>query len=292
MDELIDTADDLVPLSDEEINAFFEDLDEDKDGYITFEELEAKLYQVHEELAPNPQKHNLNHPDRRDLEKNEGYAGDGLHLFLCSLMPNCGGRLDKADFVDRVGEWKVPSQKQTDSAEQDGEAQACERRLPLRRHIRAYWSIHGPVLWWATFAIFSPELGWGVIVAKASAGVLSPNLFFMLLSMSRHFSTFLRRSYFISRFINRDLSQALHIKMSIVGLFFASLHGIGHPTGTFLYGSSPTEQDDVALLLGPDSVPRPYAVYARSLPGLSGITALGLFWIISLLSVPFIRKLS
>lgn len=114
----------------------------------------------------------------------------------------------------------------------------------------------------------------------------------MLLSMSRHFSTFLLRSYIISKFINWDLSQAFHIKMSIVGLFFASLHAIGHLTGSFLYGSRPAQQADVARILGPDTVPRPYIAYVRSLPGWSGIAGLGLFWIISLLSMPLICKRS
>jgi respiratory burst oxidase len=61
-------------------------------------------------------------------------------------------------------------------------------------------------LWQMVIYIRKPlvraAFGWGVILAKASAGVLYPTLFFMLLSMSRHFSTFLRRSYWISRFVN------------------------------------------------------------------------------------------
>ena len=312
MDGPIRTAsEDYIPLTEQEIQSFFEDIDTDKDGSITFDELEAKLHKVHEELAPEPQKHHLHHPSRRDIEKNLGHAGDGLHAFLCTLMPDCGSSLSRQEFVRRVKSWEVPSQKQTDSKEQDDEDQARERRIPLRRRIRAYWAVHGPVIsfmafvvalqlalgiWQMVIYIRKPlvraALGWGVVLAKASAGVLYPTLFFMLLSMSRHFSTFLRRSYWISRFVNWDLSQAFHIKMSICGLFFASLHAIGHLTGTFLYGSRPAQQDDVERILGPDAVPRPYARYVRSLPGWSGIVALGLFWIISLLSMPLVRKRS
>jgi hypothetical protein len=58
-----------------------------------------------------------------------------------------------------------------------------------------------------------------------------PTMFFLVLSMSRYLSTFARKSYYFSRFINWDLSQSFHIKMSIVALFFASLHAIGHLTG-------------------------------------------------------------
>ena len=312
MDGPIRTAsENYIPLTEQEIQTFFEYIDTDKDGSITFDELEAKLHKVHEELAPEPQKHHLHHPSRRDIEKNLGHAGDGLHAFLCTLMPDCGSSLSRQEFVRRVKSWEVPSQKQTDSKEQDDEDQARERRIPLRRRLRAYWAVHGPVIGFVAFVLalqlafglwqmivyirkplVRAALGWGVILAKASAGVLYPTLFFMLLSMSRHFSTFLRRSYWISRFVNWDLSQAFHIKMSICGLFFASLHAIGHLTGTFLYGSRPAQQDDVERILGPDAVPRPYAKYVRSLPGWSGIVALGLFWIISLLSMPLIRKRS
>lgn len=302
---------DYKPLTDDEIKAFFEDIDTDKDGSITFDELEAKLHRVHEELAPEPQKHHLNHPARRDIEKDAGRAGDGIHAFLCALMPESGSSMNREEFTRRVKSWEVPSQKQTDSKEQHDEDLAAERKLPLRRRIRAKWAVHGPVYCFMAFVaalqitfgvwqmveyiqkpLVRAAFGWGVICAKVSAGVLYPTLFFMLLSMSRHFATFLRRSYWISKFINWDLSQAFHIKMSICGLFFASLHAIGHLTGTFLDGSRPARQDAVETVLGADAVPRPYARYVRSLPGWSGVVSLGLFWIISLLSMPFIRKRS
>ncbi|KAK5714053.1 hypothetical protein LTR15_010961 [Elasticomyces elasticus] len=312
MDQPIRVANDsLVPLTDNEINNFFDDLDKDKSGYITFDELEHKLKQVHDELAPEPQKHHLHHPARQDLEKNVSHKGDGLHAFLLDLMPECDSRLSRQDFVSRVQRWNVPSQKQTDSKESDAQDSAQGRKMSLRRRVRAYWAVHGPAycfmafvvalqlafgLWQMIIYIRNPvaraAFGWGVVLAKASAGVLYPTLFFMLLSMSRHFSTWLRRSYYISRFINWDLSQAFHIKMSIAGLTFATLHAIGHLSGSFVFGSSRRRQGAVAQALGPDTVPRPYVVYVRSLPGWSGLTALGLFWTVSLFSMPFIRKKS
>ena len=54
-----------VTLTEEEINSFFDDIDADKDGFVTFDELEAKLEQVHMELAPEPKDHHLHHPERR-----------------------------------------------------------------------------------------------------------------------------------------------------------------------------------------------------------------------------------
>ncbi|KAK5683408.1 hypothetical protein LTS10_004940 [Elasticomyces elasticus] len=216
MDQPIRVAnDDLIPLTDDEINDFFDDLDKDKNGYITFDELEHKLKQVHDELAPEPQKHHLHHPARQDLEKNISHKGDGLHAFLLNLMPECESKLSRQDFVSRVQKWEVPSQRQTDSKESDAQDSAQGRKMSLRRRLRAYWAVHGLVycftafvvalqlafgLWQMIIYIRNPvaraAFGWGVVLAKASAGVLYPTLFFMLLSMSRRFSTWLRRSYY------------------------------------------------------------------------------------------------
>lgn len=83
----------------------------------------------------------------------------------------------------------------------------------------------------------------------------------MILSMSRWFATFCRKSYIVSRFINWDYSQSFHIKMAIIATFFATLHAIGHLTGTFLDGSRPERQGAVALLLGGDATPMSYGDY-------------------------------
>ena len=134
---------DFQPLSEEEIQSFFSDLDKDSDGYITIQELEAKLEEVHAELAPEPQKHNLTHPHRRELEKGESRAGDGLHDFLHSLIPGYSNKIAKDEFCQHVKGWNIPSQQQTSSEEESKEDIAEERRLPTRRRIRAYWAVHG-----------------------------------------------------------------------------------------------------------------------------------------------------
>lgn len=131
-----------------------------------------------------------------------------------------------------------------------------------------------------------------LLTVLSSAGVLYPTWFFLVLSMSRYFSTFMRRFKHISRFINWDLSQSFHIKMSCAALCFATLHAIGHLTGSFLYGSRPAQEQAVAAVLGPEAVPRPYIDYVRSLPGWSGITALGLFYLLAILSAPIVRRWS
>jgi len=114
----------------------------------------------------------------------------------------------------------------------------------------------------------------------------------MLLSMSRWFSTWMRRSYYISRVINWDLSQSFHIKISIVAIALATLHAVGHLSGSFVFGSSPDRQTAVTVLLGPEATPKSYTSYLRSTPGWTGLTALGLFYLLALLSMPYIRSWS
>ncbi|KAI5364869.1 Putative EF-hand domain, ferric reductase, NAD binding domain, riboflavin synthase-like beta-barrel [Septoria linicola] len=300
---------DYRPLTDDEIEAFFQDIDRNNDGHVNFEELEKKLHEVHEEIAPNLQGHHILHPARRDAEKRISHDGDGLHAFLCHLMPECGAKVSKEEFVRHVKTWEVPSQKQSDAKEADKEAKEEEKKLPFRRRLRAYWAVHGPNILFVAFVVACmiafgvwqmvvyienqparQALGWGVIMAKANAGVLYPTFVFMLLSMSRHLSTFLRRSWLISRVVNWDLSQKFHIIMSVAGLLFATLHAIGHLTGSFLYGSRASNLEDLTAYLGPEATPKRYVDFVRTLPGCTGIVSIGLFWTISLMSMPFVRN--
>lgn len=326
------TSSEFRPLSDDEIENFFDELDQNNNGFVDFKELERKLEQVHEELVPHPKKHNLNHPERRkndtwshkrhddhgkehdvDIEKNQHVnpEHDGIHAFLCSLMPRCTESIPKDEFMQRVRQWNIPSLKQNCKEDEDEQAREYHRKLTLLRKLRANWDMRGPKILFITFVVFlqlafglwqmisyiknakaRAALGWGIILSKAAAGVLYPTLFFMVLSMSRWFATACRRFYHLSRFVDWDRHQTFHIWMACVGLVFATLHGIGHLTGTFLYGSRPAQQDNLAVLLGPSAVPKPYAAFARTLPGWTGIACLSMFWVISLLSEPHVRKWS
>ncbi|QDS73101.1 hypothetical protein FKW77_000663 [Venturia effusa] len=320
----------FCPLSEEEIDQFFEELDTDKDGIISFDELEAKLEAVHEEIAPDPRSHHLHHPERRwteklhltpphnkrsnDIEqapKEKNPEHDDIHAFLTKLMPECGSSIDREVFRRTVKKWNVPSQDQNCAEDQDKDATDYENKLSLVRKARAHWAMKGPKIMFIGFVIAlqlafglwqlltyvnnqnaRAAYGWGVIVAKGSAGVLYPTLFFMVLSMSRWFATACRRFYYLSRFVDWDRHQSFHVWMACVALFFATLHAIGHLAGTFVFGSSASRQDAVAVVLGAGAVPRSYTSYLRSLPGWSGLVALGLFWLISLLSAPQVRKWS
>lgn len=287
-------------LTDEEIKNFIDDLDHDKNGTIDYWELEHKLDEVHKEIAPKAQPHHLHHESRND---------EARHGFLRSVIGTREDRIKRDDFAECVKKWEIPSleQDRKEAKEEDDYL----KQMSLPRRIRAYWAVKGPEIaflalvaafmiafgvWqlvkYLTYEEYRPALGWGVVVSKTCAGVLYPTFFFLILSMSRWLATFLRRFYFISRFVNWDLSQSFHIKMSIVALFFATLHAIGHLSGSFVFGSMAGRQDAVAVLVGQDAVPRSYIDYVRSLPGWTGLTALGCFYLLTALSMPPVRKWS
>lgn len=282
----------FIPLRDSEIQDFWNELDLDKDGHLTTDELAKKLQAVLKELAPNPQRHHLHHPDRSkhrlgqplDAEKQDDERGNeeaktasDLQAFVRALLPGSQPSMIKDEFCERVKAWDIPSQDQT-SLQDTVDAQEYYKSLSWTRRLRAWWSVRGPEvafiafvvalqiafgLWQFILYLKKPQtraaLGAGVVVAKLAAGALYPTFFFLILSMSRWFATFCRRSYTLSRFINWDLSQAFHIRISIAALCLSCLHAIGHLTGTFLYGSRPSQQEDLAVILGTAAVPMTYA---------------------------------
>ncbi|THV89450.1 hypothetical protein D6D26_09753 [Aureobasidium pullulans] len=286
-------------LTEEEIDQFLSELDTDNDGLIEYHEVEAKLDEVSREIAPEPAEHNLHHEDRSDKR----------HQFLRGFMGTNENHVPIAEFKRIVQSWQIPSMEQ-EKKEEDEQADFV-KKMSYARRLRAYWEVHGPEygflavvvsmqlafgIWqmvkYLTTSPYRETFGWGVVLAKTSAGVLYPTMFFLVLSMCRWLSTALRRFYWISRFVNWDLSQEFHIKMSLVALLFASLHAIGHLTGSMLYASRPAQQDEVAAFLGPDAVPRPYVAWIRSLPGWTGLVIFGLFWVIGATSLPWVRRRS
>lgn len=286
-------------LTDDEIKKFIDDLDHDNNGKIDYGEIERKLDEVYKEIAPKAQPHHLHHKSRAEAR----------HEFLRSVIGTREDRIDKADFAECVKKWEIPSLEQDrKEAQQEDD---YWKHWSIWRRARAYWAVKGPEIafltlvaafmiafgvWqlvkYLTYDEYTPAFGWGVVVSKTSAGVLYPTFFFLILSMSRWLSTFLRRFYFISRFVNWDLSQSFHIKMSVVALFFATLHAIGHLSGSFVFGSMAHRQDSVAVVLGADAVPRSYIDYVRTLPGWTGLTAIGCFYLLTCLSMPLVRKWS
>ncbi|WWC98405.1 hypothetical protein V866_005296 [Kwoniella sp. B9012] len=288
------------PLTLEEIQSFLDELDHNNDGIIQYSEVESALDRVNDELTPTPKPHNINHPSKEEHAR---------HAFLRELMGSTtsSSSISRDEFADRIKQWKIPSMKQSASTEEaDLEYMSS---IGQWRRFRSWWAVKGPevmflvmvsasivgmMIWqslkYSLDTRYRAAFGWGVVVAKTCAGGLYFTMFFLILSMSRYFSTFLRRWYYLSRFINPDLSQSFHIKISILAITLSTLHAIGHLGGTFVYGSKYPRQDAVAAILSPELVPRPYQAYLRSLPGITGLTALCLLYILAGFSIPQVRK--
>ena len=262
---------DVRALTEREIDSFLDELDHNGDGFIDYSEVEQKLDAVYDELVQGkPQAHHRLH---RHHEHNTKQDHD-RHAFLRSIISSDVQRIPRPDFAARVRGWGIPSMEQDSAA--GASQRAYMRSLGAWRRLRSYWAVHGPEVaflclvvslqvafgvWqcvmYATTPQYQAALGWGVVLAKTCAGALYPTLFFVILSMSRYFSTFMRKWYHVSRFVNWDLGQSFHIKMSCVALALATLHAIGHLAGSFNWGSRQSNEGEVAALLGPDAVPRP-----------------------------------
>lgn len=166
----IDTAlETFSPLTDAEINEFFDELDIDHDGLVTFEEIEKKLQLLYAELAPHflieptlartatlgpdglpSQIHHINRSSRT--------AQEGLSDFLRSLLPKKKPTtsqdaqdaqqqqqqegIDRQTFLHHVQTWNVPSRLQQDQTSLH-EA-ALVQRIPLPRRLAAFFTVHGP----------------------------------------------------------------------------------------------------------------------------------------------------
>lgn len=290
--------DDTQALTNQEISDFINQLDTDKDGCISYHELEQKLDEVYEKIQPEAKSHHLHHKSRRDTAR---------HEFLRSVLGTSRDKIPVDDFRKTVKSWQIPSMQQEKKTEQDEKDYLAS--ISTRRKLRAMWEVEGPEYCFVAFIVsaqialgvwqcikyatgpeYQAAFGWGVAFAKFNAGALYPTLFFLLLSMSRWFQTYIRKSYYVSRFINSDKSQSFHIYISISAIVLASLHAIGHLSGTFNYGSRADRQPAVAMLLGADAVPRPYQAYLRSVPGWTGLAALGTIYVVGVLSTPFVRS--
>jgi dual oxidase len=140
--EAIVGDDNVTTLTDEEIKEFLDDLDHNNDGNISYEEIEAKLDQVHKEIAPDAMPHNLHHDNKQDAAR---------HAFLRSLIGIESGSIPRAEMEQRLKEWGIPSTKQ-EKEEEEAEAEYL-RRFTLVRRFKSYWSVRGPEIMFIALVI-------------------------------------------------------------------------------------------------------------------------------------------
>lgn len=99
----VDLCDLMAPqqyLTDEEIKQFIDDLDHDNNGNVDYWELEKKLDEVHKEIQPKAQPHNLQHGSRND---------EARHEFLRHVIGTREDRIKRDDFAKCVKTWEIPS---------------------------------------------------------------------------------------------------------------------------------------------------------------------------------------
>ena len=176
-----DTPQDEQYLTDKEIEEFLDDLDENSNGEIEYSEVELKLDEVHEEIAPKAQPHNLHYKDK---------DADARHQFLRSLMGDSNKKtISRADFKEIVKGWNVPSLNPSKKAQEDHDDYM--RRMSIFRRMKAYWEVRGPEIvfllvvlllqigmggWQLGKYLSDPKyragFGWGIVLAKTSAGIL------------------------------------------------------------------------------------------------------------------------
>ncbi|PHH91508.1 hypothetical protein CDD83_177 [Cordyceps sp. RAO-2017] len=281
-------------LDDDEIEEFVKGFDRcDHDGYIYYENVKHKLAEAYDELAQRPD--GGRHAHSRDA-------------FVRSVMGPDEQRIARDSFAARIREKKIPSLRHVNG--RGAEEKSYFERRPDWRRMRAYWAVHGPEVLFLglvfavqaglgawQFAQFSTRpyidaFGWGVAVAKACAGALYPAFFFLMLGASRYLSTLLRRFYHLSRFCNWDLSRRFHVRISCVALVLVAFHALGHLAGTFVHGSRRASRESVAKILGAHRIGGDgrYVDFLVSVPGLTGLAALGLFCLVALLSIPAVRR--
>jgi predicted ferric reductase len=289
----------LPHLTSEEVDEFVAHLDLDSDGCVTYSGLRQRLDAIFENLQPETNQSQSHLDARHNVQRD----------LLLSIFGSESRRIPADEFKKIVAQWRIPS-LETDRLAAKEEDDYL-KRVPWGRRLRAIWKVHGAEyifmivvlslqtglgVWqcikFATSDQYQSAFGWGVALAKACAGALYPTIFFMLLSMSRWASAWMRRSRYLCRVVNWDVSQSFHIKMAIAALGLGTLHAIGHMAGTFVYGSRPERQSAVAEVIGAERVPMTYTSYLKLTPGWTGLAVLGLFWVMALMGMPFVRKWS
>jgi hypothetical protein len=210
---------DFKPLTDKEIDQFISELDSNRDGFVSFNEVAEKLDAVLKQLIHVPQEHHLHYSNHQQHSKDEdenssierGERGrspthehEGVERFVRDLFPLQSSPIPNGELRDLIKSWNVPSRHQGGIEGELKQAEEYHRKLSFYRRLRAWWSLKGPTVVFGVFVgslilsfgfwQFSEYLhnaearaafGWGVLMAKFFAGTLFPTMFFMLsLTMS------------------------------------------------------------------------------------------------------------
>ena len=290
-------------LTDDEIIQLFSELEDDDSGVITYANVKTKLEAILPGSAPNT--HRLTQRFSRPSPQ-AAVTDPKILCILSEYYPKHRQPLTQERFIHLVRSWEIPSRSVSTTL--DGQ-KTTQSPVPLWRRMKAWLSLEARQIVFVAFVVALQiafgvwglvmflnkkearhALGAGVVVAKTFAGAIYPTIFFMMLSMSRWLATLSRKIPGLGRFVNWDLHRGFHIYMCCSCLLFATIHGIAHLSGDFVWASRADHQDAVAQLWGDKWYGTPYDRYVGILPGWSGIAALIIFWLIFGLSIPVVRK--
>lgn len=232
-----------------------------------------------------------------------------LEIMTGSCMrPNT--KLDRMAFHTLIKSWHTPIVPLACEEPQVTTSHDYEKSLPLGRRIRAHQSVEGYRILFMTIVILiilgnglseciknykrKPVyefLGWGLLLAKFSAGVLQPALAFLIISSSRTLATYLRTYSILCKVIDWDRSRTFHMRMAFTVMFFTLTHIIGHLAGTLVCISA-SKTGEAHTIMANFKVVRPtYFGVFNTVPAISGLVAFACLATIFICAMPSIRRL-
>ncbi len=275
-----------MSLTHEETTSFFKEIDKDKDGYISERDISIAFQAYQSKFSGKQTDYDLS-PTGNPLD-DKAY--------------------DENQFRDIIKLWEIPTLKPR-LGPTDKFSKAYESKLPIGRRLRAHWAVEGRLSTFVTLVFLIQTgmgvwllvkelrdqrkrqlLGWGLILAKTSAGVIYPSMALTILASSRRFATFLRRWPFFSMFINWDLSQSFHIKIAVVTGVFVTLHVVGHLGGTFVYLARSADGVAYSTLHDFNIVRPTYGQTMSTVPGVTGLLSFAILCVIFIFSLPTVRR--
>lgn len=112
------------------------------------------------------------------------------------------------------------------------------------------------------------------------------------LPLSDQFILFKRQSRYLRRFVDWEYAQSFHIKMACLSFLLGIIHAIAHLTGTYRHGLQHPQAlaFQLSQMKSETTIPSTYLGFMKWRASWTGLTALGIFTIMFVTSMPKIRR--
>lgn len=152
MDRSLIFEDNASTLDCNDIERLFDELDADRDGFVTRQDLEDKINDVLAATRSTP----------RELEKsvavdNHNDYRSTTDTLLRDLLPPHKDTLNRSEFYECAKWWPVQSPSINETRYQ----RSKHPRLPLFRWIRSYYAVHGPNIFFIALVV-AAQIGCGL----------------------------------------------------------------------------------------------------------------------------------